>query len=78
MDHEGTRTFVTRGPWDVMSIVGVIEDFAEGYAKEVITVYVCFSFYFVYFLFNFKFERNRTKRKVINLFKCKRRLDVFE
>jgi hypothetical protein len=38
MDHEGVRTFITHGAWDVMSIVGLTEEFVTGYAKEIITV----------------------------------------
>ena len=39
MDHEGTRTWVTHGPYDVMSIVGISEEFVAGSSKELITVY---------------------------------------
>jgi dipeptidyl-peptidase-4 len=39
MDSEGLRTYVTRGAWDVMSVVGVQEDLLAQYANELITIY---------------------------------------
>lgn len=42
MEHEGSRTFITRGAADVMAVVGVKEEFVASYAKEIITVYVTY------------------------------------